>query len=137
MIPRARGLLVAGAVLAMGALGPGPARAQSSWLTGYLQSVPLFAGATPFTEAGASVFNRLRLTTEPVFGPFAVEVAWDHALTARRTTPTSASWAGWARSPPAASGSICSRPPSIATTSGGCTGWTASTSRGSRTTRSR
>ena len=84
MNPRARGLLAAAAVLAGAAAGPGAARAQSSWLTGYLQTVPLFAGSTPFTDAGASAFNRLRLTTEPVFGPLAVEIAWDHALTLRQ-----------------------------------------------------
>ena len=76
--------LVAAAVLGFAALGSGPARAQSSWLTGYLQTVPLFAGPTPFTDATASAFNRLRLSTEPVFGPLAVEIAWDHALTVRR-----------------------------------------------------
>ena len=85
MIPSgARGLLAAAAVLAVAGAGPGPARAQPSWLTGYLQTVPLFAGATPVTNASASGFNRLRLTTEPVFGPFAVEIAWDHALTVRQ-----------------------------------------------------
>ena len=84
MTPGARGLLAAAAVLAIAAAGPGPARAQSSWLTGYLQTVPLFAGATPISDASASGFNRLRLTTEPVFGPFAVEIAWDHAFTVRQ-----------------------------------------------------
>ena len=82
--PCARGLLVATVALAVAALAPGPARAQPSWLTGYLQTVPLFAGSTPFTDASASAFNRLRFTTEPVFGPFAVEIAWDHALTLRQ-----------------------------------------------------
>ena len=81
---RAHALLVAAAVLGLAALGPGPARAQSSWLTGYLQTVPLFAGPTPFGDASASAFNRLRLSTEPAFGPFAVEIAWDHALTVRQ-----------------------------------------------------
>ena len=84
MTSPARGLLAGAAILAVAALAPGPARAQSSWLTGYLQTVPLFAGSTVFTDASASAFNRLRLTTEPVFGPFAVEVAWDHALTVRQ-----------------------------------------------------
>ena len=84
MTPGARGLLVAVAILAVAAAAPSPAHAQSSWLTGYLQSVPLFAGSTPFTDASASVFNRLRLTTEPVFGPFAVEIAYDHALSVRQ-----------------------------------------------------
>ena len=78
-----RGFLAA-AVLGLAVFGPGPARAQSSGLTGYLQTVPLFAGPTPFTDAAASAFNRLRLSTEPVFGPLAVEIAWDHALTVRR-----------------------------------------------------
>ncbi len=84
MSPRVRGVLVAAAALVAVALGPGPARAQSSWLTGYLQTVPLFTGPTSLGDASASVFNRLRLTTEPVLGPFAVEVAYDHALTVRQ-----------------------------------------------------
>lgn len=86
MSTRGAGRLRAAAVAAVGfaALAPGPAAAQSSWLTGYLQTVPLFAGPTAFTDASGSVFNRLRLTAEPAFGPFAVEVAWDHALTVRQ-----------------------------------------------------
>ena len=79
-----RAAAAAAVVAGLAALGPNPARAQSSWLTGYLQTGPLFAGPTPFTDASASVFNRLRLTAEPVFGPLAVEVAWDHALTVRQ-----------------------------------------------------
>ena len=83
---RARGLHVAAGVLGIGILlvGPSPAGAQSSWLTGYLQTVPLFAGPTIFSNASASAFNRLRLSTEPVFGPLAVEIAYDHALTVRQ-----------------------------------------------------
>ena len=80
----ARGLLAAAAAVLVIVANPGPAHAQSSWLTGYLQTVPLFAGSTPFTDASASAFNRLRLTTEPVFGPFAVEIAYDQALTVRQ-----------------------------------------------------
>ena len=125
---RARGLHVAAGVLGIGILlvGPSPAGAQSSWLTGYLQTVPLFAGPTIFSNASASAFNRLRLSTEPVFGPLALEIAYDHAM----------AWAAWARSQGAASGSICRGPPSSRTTSTGSIGWTASTWRGSRTRRS-
>lgn len=83
MTPCPRGLLFA-SVLGLAATGADPAGAQSSWLTGYLQTVPLFAGPTPGTEAGAAAFNRLRLTTEPVFGSFAVEIAYDHALSVRQ-----------------------------------------------------
>ncbi len=66
------------------ALGPVPAQAQSRWLTGYLQTVPLFTDATPFTPSNASNFNRIRLTIEPRWGPLSLEASYEHVLTFRQ-----------------------------------------------------
>ncbi len=70
-------LLVAGAL----AVGAPPAVAQSSWLTGYVLTNTLFSGATSLTEGNASNVNRIRLSTDPVLGPFAFEMAYEHAAT--------------------------------------------------------
>jgi hypothetical protein len=59
------------------------AAAQSSWLSGYLQTVPLFTASTPLAKSNLSDFNRFRLTSEPVWGDFAVEAAYEHAVTLR------------------------------------------------------
>ena len=73
-------LLVAGAL----AVGAPPAVAQSSWLTGYVLTNTLFSGATSLTEGNASNVNRIRLSTDPVLGPFAFEVAYEHAATLQK-----------------------------------------------------
>ena len=59
------------------------ARAQSDWLSGYLQTVPLFSGSTELSDSNISDFSRFRLTSEPVFGPIAVETAYEHGLNVR------------------------------------------------------
>ena len=46
-----------------------PASAQPSWLTGYLQTVPLFSGSTPLSQSSVTEFSRFRLSTRPVLGP--------------------------------------------------------------------
>lgn len=61
-----------------------PARAQPDWLTGYLQTVPLFSGATPLSESAFTEFSRFRLSSRPVLGPLDIEVAYEHALTLRQ-----------------------------------------------------
>ena len=76
---RALRLVVVGACLM--ALGSVPVHAQSSWLSGYLQTAPLFSAATDLTDSNASSFSRFRLTTRPVLGSLAFEVAYEHALT--------------------------------------------------------
>ena len=63
------------------ALGAVPAQAQSSWLTGYLQGVPLFSGATDFSDSNLTGFGRFRLSTRPVLASVSFEVAYEHALT--------------------------------------------------------
>ena len=87
----ARTVLVAG-LLAAGLLvvrAP-PAAAQSSWLTGYVLSVPLFSGSTALSESNFSNFNRFRLSTEQALGPLLFEVAYEHALTFQQSvTPLS------------------------------------------------
>ena len=75
-------LAVVGACLI--ALDAGPAQAQSRWLTGYLQTVPLFSGATDFSDSSATEFSRFRLSTRPVLGSLSVEVAYEHGLTLRQ-----------------------------------------------------
>ena len=62
--------------------------AQPSLVTGYVQTVPLASSATPLASSNGSSFNRLRLTTDPVFGSVSVIVAYEHAVTFRlRSTP--------------------------------------------------
>ena len=71
-------------------VNPHTAAGQSSWLTGYVLTVPLFSGATSLSESNASSFNRFRLSTEQAFGPFVFEAAYEHALTFQRNaTPLS------------------------------------------------
>jgi hypothetical protein len=65
-------------------LGAIPAVAQTTWLTGYLQTVPLFSGATDFSNSNLAGFNRFRLSTNPSLGPLAFEVAYEHAVTLRQ-----------------------------------------------------
>jgi hypothetical protein len=55
-------------------------------LTGYLQTVPLWSSTTPLSDSTASNFNRFRLTTQPTFGPFSFEAAYEHAATFRQRT---------------------------------------------------
>ncbi len=66
-------------------VSPRAAAAQTSWLTGYVQTVPLFSSSTVLTDASLSNFNRLRLTVEPTLGPFDLEVAYEHAATFRQS----------------------------------------------------
>jgi hypothetical protein len=58
--------------------------AQSPWLTGYVQTVPLWTAATPLTGSAVSDFTRLRLTAEPTIGPFSIGVAYEHVATFRQ-----------------------------------------------------
>lgn len=76
----------AAALLAVGLLAAAapPAGAQSRWLTGYVLTVPLVSGPTPFSDANASNFNRFRLSTEQAAGPFVFEAAYEHAVTFRQ-----------------------------------------------------
>ena len=67
-------------------VSPGAADAQSSWVTGYVQTVPLFSSSTVLADASVSNFNRLRLTVEPTLGPFDLEVAYEHAATLRQSS---------------------------------------------------
>lgn len=62
--------------------------AQSSLLTGYLQTVPLGTGATSLQGGNGSLFNRVRLTTEPVLGPVSFRASYEHAFTFRRRSTT-------------------------------------------------
>ena len=66
------------------ALSGVPAHAQSSWLTGYLQTVPLVSAATEISESNIAGFSRFRLSTEPVLGSVSFEAAYEHALTGRQ-----------------------------------------------------
>ena len=66
------------------ALSGAPVHAQSRWLTGYLQTVPLFTGATALSDSNIAGFTRVRLATEPVLGSVSFEAAYEHALTGRQ-----------------------------------------------------
>ena len=48
-------------------VGGSEPHAQSQWLTGYLQTVPLWTASTQFAKSNVANFNRFRLTSEPVF----------------------------------------------------------------------
>ena len=63
------------------ALYGGPVYAQAPWLTGYLQTVPLFSAATELGDSNVTGFSRFRLSTEPVLGSVSIEAAYEHALT--------------------------------------------------------
>ena len=58
--------------------------AQPAWLTGCLQTVPLFTKTTPFAPSNLSDFNRIRLTMTPSRGPFSLETSYEHAVTFRQ-----------------------------------------------------
>jgi len=50
----------------------------------YYQNVPLWSEQTDLSPGGASDFNRLRLMSQPAFGDFSVEAAYEHVLTFRQ-----------------------------------------------------
>lgn len=50
---------------------------------GYYQNVPLWSRQNAFAPGGASDFNRFRLSSDLGFGPFSVEIAYEHVLTLR------------------------------------------------------
>jgi len=56
--------------------------AQPFPVSGYVQTVPL-ASAPAGQPRNVSSFNRVRIGAEPVFGEVSVDVAYEHALTAR------------------------------------------------------
>ena len=70
-------LLVAGLLI----FGAFPAAAQSSWLTGYVLTNTIFSGSTSLADSNISNANRIRLSTDPVLGPFVFDVAYEHAAT--------------------------------------------------------
>ena len=89
----AAGLLAAGLLV----VGAAPAAAQSSWLTGYVLTVPLFSGSTALSDSNASNFNRFRLSTEQALGPVFFEAAYEHAVTVQQNvTPLSLGLGGLA-----------------------------------------
>ena len=81
--PLRRAVLVL-VVVCLATLDTVPARAQSRWLTGYLQTVPLFSAATDLSDSSVTGFGRFRLSTRPVLGSLSFEAAYEHALTVRQ-----------------------------------------------------
>ena len=65
-------------------LGGNDLHAQARLLTGYLQTVPLWSGSSQRSESDIANFSRFRLISEPVFGAFSMNVAYEHAATYRR-----------------------------------------------------
>ena len=78
MTTRAFRLAVVGACLI--ALDVAPVHGQTGWLSGYLQTAPLFTDATPLAPSNASNFNRIRLTIEPNWGPLSLEASYEHTI---------------------------------------------------------
>ncbi len=76
------------AVVCCWAAGGAPLHAQPSWLSGYLQTAPLFSGATKLTPSNASNFSRVRVTIDPSAGPFSFEAAYEHAVSFRQRNVT-------------------------------------------------
>ena len=72
------------------AAGATPAAAQSSWLTGYVLTVPLVSGSTALSDGAAANFNRFRLSTEQALGPLVFEAAYEHAVTFQRNATSPA-----------------------------------------------
>jgi hypothetical protein len=70
------------------ASGGATLHAQSSWLSGYIQTAPLFSGETELAPSNVSDFNRFRLSIDPDLGPFSVEVAYEHAVSFRQRDVT-------------------------------------------------
>ena len=58
--------------------------AQSRWLSGYLQTVPLASGSTALIDSNFSNFNRFRLTSEPMWDTLSIVAVYEHAATIRR-----------------------------------------------------
>ena len=68
--------------------GPGPAAAQTPLIRGYYHNLPLWSRATPSRGGFFGDFNRLRLMSEPGWGPLSLEIAYEHTLGLNRQ-PTS------------------------------------------------
>ena len=62
--------------------------AQPSWLSGYVQTAPLFSEATELTPSNASNFSRFRVTIDPSAGPFSLEAAYEYAVSVRHRNVT-------------------------------------------------
>ena len=86
----ARVIVSAAFLLALGAAlgGPGPAAAQRPLIRGYYHNLPLWSRATPSRAGFFGDFNRLRLMSEPGWGPLSLEIAYEHNLGLNRL-PTS------------------------------------------------
>ena len=63
--------------------GDASVAAQPLPFTGYVQTVPVATAAVSPQPDNVSSFNRVRLSTDPVFGAFSAEVAYEHAAAFR------------------------------------------------------
>jgi hypothetical protein len=70
------------------------AAAQSRLVTGYYQNVPLWSDSSALTSGGLSDFNRFRLSTEPSFGRWSFELAYEQVLTLRQNDTASGIFVG-------------------------------------------
>ena len=70
-----------GASLCLGSVSP--AVAQFQLLSGYLQTVPVYNSSTELQESNLTSFSRFRLSSEPVFGAFSINAAYEHAVAFR------------------------------------------------------
>lgn len=75
------GMAVSAAIF--GVMGPVEAQGQRPQLKGYYLHAVAGMESSPFSEAGVMDFQRLRLMTDPGWGPFSFDVAYEHTLTLR------------------------------------------------------
>jgi len=67
----------------------GAAEAQPGPITAYVQTVPVWSGATPLAGSDAKSFNRFRIAIDQPVGPVSIEAAYEHVLTFRQGSAVS------------------------------------------------
>ncbi len=72
--------LLASALLVLGAPTPQDVRAQLGPITGYGLTVGTLSDSSPFAEANATLFQRLRLMLRPRLGPIDFDIAYEQAI---------------------------------------------------------
>lgn len=60
------------------------AQAQTPWLTGYIQSVPIASGESNLAPSNLTHFNRIRAASDARFDTLQLEAAYEHVVTLRR-----------------------------------------------------
>jgi hypothetical protein len=71
-----------------------PLSAQSHLATGYYQNVPLWSDSSALSTGGLSDFNRFRISSEPSFGRWSFELAYEQVLTLRQNDTSAGVFVG-------------------------------------------